>query len=182
MKSYDEATKRSVIERFRKGESVLHISKTTGISRPTIYSWIKDKNDKSEQIVNMGDYRKLQSHCIKLENMVTILKTCGCSVYEPLQKRYDVITELSDKYTVSTLCDALDVPKGSYYNHILRNKNEDTINTERKKMFKKLIEEIYHESKETYGAGKIQAILKYKGYNISKKQYRVLCRKMVGLP
>lgn len=132
MKSYDEATKRSVIERFRKGESVLHISKTTGISRPTIYSWIKNENGKSEQKINMGDYKKLQSHCQKLENMVTILKTCGCSVYDPLQKRYDVITELSNKYTVSTLCDALDVPKGSYYNHILRNKNEDTINAEKK--------------------------------------------------
>lgn len=169
MKSYDEATKRLVIKHFGNGESVLQISKATGISRPTIYSWIKNENGKSEQKINIGDYKKLQSHCKKLENMVTILKTCGCSVYDPLQKRYDVITELSNKYTVSTLCDALDVPKGSYYNHILRNKNEDTINAERKMMFKKLIEEIYHENKETYGAGKIQAILKYKGYSISRK-------------
>lgn len=169
MKSYDEATKRSVIGRFRKGESVSQISKATGISRPTIYSWIKDENNKSEQKVNMGDYKKLQSHCKKIKNMLTILKTCGCSVFDLLQKRYDVITELSDNYSVSTLCGALDVPKGSYYNHILRNKNENTTYATRRVELTKIIRDIYFEGRQIYGAAKINAILRSRGYKTSKK-------------
>ena len=97
MNKYDEKIKRSVIECFSKGETVLQISKATGISRPTIYSWVKECENKSEHKVNMGDYRKLQSHCKKLENMITILKTCGCAVHEPLRKKYEVISDLSDK-------------------------------------------------------------------------------------
>jgi len=169
MNKYDEKIKRSVIECFSKGETVLQISKATGISRPTIYSWVKECENKSEHKVNMGDYRKLQSHCKKLENMITILKTCGCAVYEPLRKKYEVISDLSDKYSVATLCDALDVPKGSYYNYLLRNKNENTINADRRKKFREIIEEIYFDSKEIYGAGKIHAILKDRGYNVSKR-------------
>lgn len=45
MKKYDEKIKRSVIERFSKGETVLQISKATSISRPTIYSWVKESDN-----------------------------------------------------------------------------------------------------------------------------------------
>ena len=82
MKKYDEKIKRAIIGRFSKGETVLQISKATGISRPTIYSWVKEGENKSEHKVNMSDYKKLQAHCEKLERMITILKTCGCSVYD----------------------------------------------------------------------------------------------------
>ena len=169
MKKYDEKIKRSVIERFLKGETVLQISKATGISRPTIYSWVKESDDKSEHKVNMGDYRKLQSHCKKLENMITILKTCGFSVYDPLHERYAVISELSKKYSIATLCDALDVPKGSYYNHILRNKNENTLNAARRVELTKLIGDIYFEAREIYGPDKVETVLRNRGYKTSKR-------------
>lgn len=143
MKKYDEKIKRSIIVRFSNGETVLQISKATGISRPTIYSWVKEGENKSEHKVNMSDYKKLQAHCKKLERMITILKTCGCSVYDPLHKKYEVISKLSGKYSISTLCNALDVPKGSYYNHILRNKNENTLNAARREELTKLIGHIF---------------------------------------
>ena len=95
MKKYDEKFKRAIIGRFSKGETVLQISKATGISLPTIYSWVKEGENKSEHKVNMSDYKKLQAHCEKLERMITILKTCGCSVYDPLHKKYEVISKLS---------------------------------------------------------------------------------------
>lgn len=40
-----------------------------------------------------------------------------------LSKKYEVIKSLSDEYSISILCEALKVTKGSYYNHILRNKH-----------------------------------------------------------
>ncbi len=169
MKKYDEKFKRAIIGRFSKGETVLQISKATGISRPTIYSWVKEGESKSEHKVNMSDYKKLQAHCKKLENIITILKTCGCSVYEPLDKRFKVITELSDKYSVSTLCNALGVPKGSYYNHILRNKNENTLNAARREELTKLIGHIFFESREIYGPAKVEAVLRNRGYKTSKR-------------
>ena len=49
-----------------------------------------------------------------------------------VSKRYEVIKSLSDEYTVNILCEALKVAKGSYYNHILRNKNGNTKAAKRK--------------------------------------------------
>lgn len=169
MKKYDEKIKRAIIGRFSKGETVLQISKATGISRPAIYSWVKEGENKSEHKINMSDYKKLQAHCEKLERMITILKTCGCSVYDPLHKKYEAISKLSGKYSISTLCNALDVPKGSYYNHILRNKNENTLNAARREELTKLIGHIYFESREIYGPAKVEAVLRNRGYKTSKR-------------
>lgn len=60
--------------------------------------------------------------CSELENIITILKSAGYTVNAPLCERYDVIKEMSDTYSITTLCEALNVAKGSYYNHIFRSK------------------------------------------------------------
>jgi len=67
------------------------------------------------------------------------------------------------------LCDALNVPKGSYYNHILRNKNEDTLAARRIKELTPIIEEIYNDSRQTFGADKVTAIMNDRGYKTSKR-------------
>ncbi len=108
-------------------------------------------------------------HCEKLENIIQILKTCGCTVDAPLKQRYEVIKELSSVYSIATLCNALNVPKGSYYNHIFRNKNEDTLLAKRIKELTPIIEEIYNDSKQTFGAGKIAAIMNDRGYKTTEK-------------
>ena len=69
----------------------------------------------------------------------------------------------------SSLCNALNVPKGSYYNHILRNKNGDTLATRRIRELTPVVEEIYNESKQTFGSGKIAAIMNDRGYKTTEK-------------
>lgn len=86
-------------------------------------------------------------HCEKLENIIQILKTCGCTVDAPLHQRYEIIKEFSSVYSITTLCEALSVAKGSYYNHILRNKNDNTLAAQRIKKLTPIVEEIYNESK-----------------------------------
>ena len=86
----------------------------------------------------------------------------------PLSKRYEVIKSLSDEYTVNILCEALKVAKGSYYNHILRNKNGNTKAANRKSEMFPVIEQIFHDYNEIFGSSKIYAILKDRGYAISE--------------
>lgn len=108
-------------------------------------------------------------HCEKLENIIKILKTCGCTVDAPLHQRYEIIKELSSVYSITTLCNALNVPKGSYYNHIFRNKNDDTLVAKRLKELTPIVEKIFNDSKQTFGAGKITAIMNYQGYKTTEK-------------
>ena len=169
-KSYSKQEKEKIIKQYESGASITSIHNSTGIARSTLYSWINEpRSGDTDKPLNRGDYNNLKLHCEKLENMIQILKTCGCSVDAPLSQRYKVIKDLSSVYSITTLCNALNVPKGSYYNHILRNKNEDTLAARRIKELTPIVEEIYNESKQTFGSGKVAAIMNDRGYKTTKK-------------
>lgn len=88
-KSYSKQEKEKIIKQLESGVFITSIHNSTGIARSTLYTWINTYNSKSKvQPLNKGDYNKLKAHCEKLENMLQILKTCGCSVYAPLSQRY----------------------------------------------------------------------------------------------
>mgnify|MGYP004486426741 FL=1 len=169
-KSYSKQDKEKIITQYESGVSITSIHNSTGIARSTLYDWINEYNSRKDtKPLNRGDYNKLKMHCEKLENIIQILKICGCTVDAPLSQRYEVIKELSSVYSITTLCNALNVPKGSYYNHILRNKNGDTLATRRIRELTPVVEEIYNESKQTFGSGKIAAIMNDRGYKTTEK-------------
>ena len=70
------------------------------------------------------------------------IATLAIFTERPLSKKYEVIKSLSDEYTVNILCEALKVAKGSYHNHILRNKNGNTKAANRKAEMLPVIEQI----------------------------------------
>ena len=176
-KSYSKQDKEKIITQYESGASISSIHNSTGIARSTLHKWINEHNlNITDKPLNRGDYNKLKMHCEKLENMLQILKTCGCSVDAPLSQKYEVIKELSSTYSVTTLCDALNVAKGSYYNHILRNKNEDTLAARRIKELTPIVEEIYTDSRQTFGSAKITAIMNDRGYGTSKKTVAKIMR------
>lgn len=168
--SYSKQEKERIITQYESGVSITSIYNSTGIARSTLYDWINEYNSRKDtKPLNRGDYNKLKMHCEKLENIIQILKICGCTVDAPLSQRYEVIKELSSVYSITTLCNALNVPKGSYYNHIHRNKNGDTLATRRIRELTPVVEEIYNESKQTFGSGKIAAIMNDRGYKTTEK-------------
>ena len=169
-KSYSKQEKERIIKQHESGISITSIHNSTGIARSTLHNWINEYNSKKDiKPLNRGDYNKLKMHCEKLENIIQILKICGCTVDAPLSQRYEVIKGLSSVYSITTLCNALNVPKGSYYNHILRNKNDDTLAARRIKELTPVVEEIYNESNQTFGSGKIAAIMNDRGYKTTEK-------------
>ena len=58
--------------------------------------------------------------------------------------------------------------KGTYYNHIKRNKRGNTLHAKKKLELTPIIEEIFHSSNQTYGAARVHAVLKDRGYQISQ--------------
>ena len=169
-KSYSKQDKEKIITQYESGVSITSIYNSTGIARSTLHNWINEYNSKKDtKPLNRGDYNKLKMHCEKLENIIQILKICGCTVDAPLSQRYEVIKGLSSVYSITALCNALNVPKGSYYNHILRNKNDDTLAARRIKELTPVVEKIYNESKQTFGSGKIAAIMNDRGYKTTEK-------------
>lgn len=54
--------------------------------------------------------------------VVHILQNAPCKASDPIRDRLEAIKELSSKYTVYTLCDAFNVPKGTYYTFVYAEK------------------------------------------------------------
>lgn len=76
------------------------------------------------------------------------------------------------------ICDALDIPRGTFYNHILRNKKDNIWYAKRKEELRIRIQEIYDESNQIFGAEKIAAVMKSEGIKVSNKMVRALMREM----
>lgn len=80
-KSYSKQEKERIITQYESGVSITSIHNSTGIARSTLHNWINEYNSKKDtKPLNRGDYNKLKMHCEKLENMIQILKICGCTV------------------------------------------------------------------------------------------------------
>ncbi len=170
-KYYSDETKNQTVQQFINGKSVSEIHAQTGISRSTLYSWIDTKSEETtftnSAKIKLRDYHDLVAKCERQEKIIQILKDSPCTVTSPLRERYAVIKNFRGKYSETLLCDALNVSKGSYFNHIFRNKNDVTQYALKAEEMTPIIEQIYHESNQIYGPGKIHAILKDRGYTIS---------------
>ena len=68
------------------------------------------------------EYVLLQRNVEKLQNIITILKSVDCLVSAPLKERLHALEPFYGKYEVHTICEALDVDRGTFYNHMLRSK------------------------------------------------------------
>lgn len=95
-----------------------------------------------------------------------------------MQERLNALEELHDQFSIHLLCDALEVARGTYYNHIFRNKRGSSIYAENRKELSFLIQDIFNESEQRFGAGKIRAIFVDRGYSVSEKTVAELMREM----
>ena len=177
---YNESVKQSVVERYRAGESVASILSDTGIPRSTIYAWIKASVDirSGKKEVTLKNYRLLENKVARLQGIIEILKKVGCTVNDPLEVKLPALEALQDQYSVHMLCEALNVPRGTYYNYLFRNKRTHTWYAERREILKAEIQRIYDDSRQIFGAAKICAVMKERGIRVSNKMVSELMRDM----
>ncbi len=85
---------------------------------------------------------------------------------------------LYGQYSVHVLCEVLDVPRGTFYNHIFRNKRDNSSYQIRRTQLSEQIKEIYEESNQIFGARKIKAVLANQGEAVSDKMVAELMQEM----
>ncbi|SDZ39838.1 Transposase InsO and inactivated derivatives, partial [Thermoactinomyces sp. DSM 45892] len=74
-----------------------------------------------------------------------------------------MIQENRHKYSVSAMCDVLQVPRSTYYYESKRGECKDRAITD-------VIVEIFQKSRQTYGTRKIKVELRKRGYTISRRR------------
>ena len=169
-----------IIARYKNDEKIISISKESGIPRSTIYRWINDDKfaNSTPQSVKDKEIKKLEQKIEKLQTMLAIIHELGISINAPLKEKLNAMTPLYGKYNVHWLCEAMQVDRGTFYNHIFRNKKDNTWYSERREILREEILKIYEENRQIFGASKITAILKQNGYRTSKRTVAFLMHDM----
>lgn len=177
---YTEEVRSQIITRYKNKESVINISKETCIPRSTIYRWINDYTAKTSIPPNVKnkEIKELERKVEKLQTMLAIIHELGISVNAPLKEKLNAMAPLYGKYNVHWLCEAMRVDRGTFYNHIFRNKKDNTWYAKRREILREEILKIYEENRQIFGAGKITAILKQKGYQTSEETVAFLMHDM----
>ena len=178
---FTKEEKMAFVKRYQDGETVIQICNENQIPRSTFYRWIQDYQKTvtdSGTAVTPQEFLYLKRKVKKLEDTVQILKKVSCTVSSPLQEKLKAMEVLYGQFSVHTLCEALDVPRGTFYNHIFRNKRGNTLATKRREELKVQIQKIYDDSEQIYGAGKITAILRNQGIKTSAKYVSQIMREL----
>lgn len=170
-----------LIQRYYNGESVAEICLEASISKSTFYGWLKPyqiTRTGTGDAISAKEFARIKRYITKLEQKVEILQKVNCTVSSPLRERLNELTLLHDQYNVHVLCEALKVDRGTFYNHILRNKRENNSYQFRRNQLSEQIKQAYEESNQIYGARKIKAILGGRGIAVSDRMVAALMREM----
>ena len=173
---YSNKIKQQAVEQYRTGSTIDNIALKTGIARSTLYSWIRPRSQ--TQIDTVAQQAKQAAHIHKLEAVIEVLQLVNCSVTSPLQEKLREMANLHGQYRVHVLCEALKVPRGTFYNHLFRNKKENSSYQIRRVELSEQIKTIYDESNQIFGAKKIIAILSQRGIITCEKMVSELMREM----
>lgn len=175
--------KQNAIKRYVKGrESPLKIIKDIGISKSTFYKWLSENQVEQKQSdcknLTLRNFKLLEAKIVRLEGIIEIIKKANILPNSSLKDKLYAAESISDNYSVRMLCEALDIPRGTYYNHILRNKRDNTWYAKRRETLREQIQEIYDESNQIFGAAKITAVLRRRDIKSSVNMVRQLMSDM----
>lgn len=180
---YTDEQKQKIIDRYTSsGESSANILADTGIPKSTFYSWLKayrgEQVNNKRKPINIRNFHLLENKVVRLEGIIEILQSVTCTAKSPLKEKLYAAEQLHGKYNVHMICDALNIPRGTFYNHIFRNKKDNTWYSKRKEELRIRIQEIYDENNQIFGAGKIAAVMRNEGVKVSEEMVRTLMSDM----
>ena len=179
-KKYSVEEKKKVVSLFFDGTPVSQLTSDTDIPKSTIYRWIRESKaeEGNSSIYSPLNYYMLEKKYKKLQNIIEILQKVNCKPTDPLSIKLPEMESLYGQYSVHTLCEALCVSRGTFYNHVLRRKSSGKWYEIRREEFRERIRQIYDESNQVLGPKKICAVLQDQGHPTSVRLVRELMKDM----
>ena len=151
------------------------LSQELHISQSTLYRWRKEYRtiQAPGHSYTPAEFDALSRRLQKAEHELEVIRLSNYITEVPRQKRLSTLEELyhhpDNSYSVHELCDALSIPRGTFYNHIFRRADQSKYKDEQMKLMLK-VQQIFDDSKQRYGAEKIRVILAEDGIRTSAKR------------
>lgn len=174
-KKYPLEFKKQAIRRYEKGESIPALCQELHVSQSTFYHWRNQYRSiqTSAHTYTPAEFDALVRRLQKAEHKLSIIQLSGYLSKVPLQDKLATLehfhNEMSDLYSVHELCEALNVSRGTFYNHIFRRADRSKYESEKAQLMLK-VKQIFDDSEQRYGADKIRAVLAENGLRISTKR------------
>lgn len=172
---YSEDYKKAVIQRYENGEDLKALSNDLHIALSTLYRWrdyycsIRTPQHAYTPKEISALIKKLQ----RTEHLLEIIRQSGYLEQIPLSKRLDTLEKIYQQpnhpYNVHELCDALQVARGTFYNHIFRRADRSRQKAEQEQLMQS-VQQVFDESQQRLGAKKIRTLLMEQGITISIKR------------
>ena len=165
---YNEEEKRTLVSLYYSGKTVAEICQEHQLPRSTFYTWIQAyrpvESKNTSRTVTPKDFDSLLRRCQKQEQIIAVLKSVPAVASATTQEKLAVLESLYGQFSVHVLCEALDVPRGTFYNHIKRNKRDNSSYAKHREELRAAIQDIFEESRQTFGSEKICVVLHERGY------------------
>lgn len=178
---YPDNYKIEVVNHYRTHGCVQTTLDKYGIAKSTLFKW---KNQYENNLFSKRGRKQLEaqspqarSHQKKMQEIKQVRKECRCPVTASTDEKMKAIQALEGKYSIHVLCDALQLPRGTYYN---RKRNEGKLTSYQlaDEELKPLIKKIFHESGDRYGRYPIRCKLLELGYHTHKDHISRLMKEM----
>lgn len=182
-KEYPAEFKTKIIKRYQKGESIQSLSQELHIAQSTLYDWRREycSIKTANRTYTPKEFDTLSRRLEKLEHELEIIRLTGYILNVPLQKKLVFLESLYQKpdnpYSVYELCEALDVARGTFYNHIFRRADRSKRDQEQARLMR-LVQQVFDDSAQRFGAEKIRIALAESGIRVSTKRIAAIMQEL----
>ena len=182
-KEYPAEFKTKIIKRYQKGESIQSLSQELHIAQSTLYDWRREycSIKTANRTYTPKEFDTLSRRLEKLEHELEIIRLTGYISNVPLQKKLVFLESLYQKsdnpYSVHELCEALDVARGTFYNHIFRRADRSKRDQEQARLMR-LVQQVFDDSAQRFGAEKIRIALAESGIRVSTKRISAIMQEL----
>ncbi|RGQ35891.1 IS3 family transposase [[Clostridium] leptum] len=169
---YPEEIKKQVVQFYKDGRPVSEISKELQIPFGTVYRWIDEYRSciSNDLDFTPAKFKALSRQLERANHLLRIIQLSKLIDEAPLRKRLEILAGIyeNETYSVHELCDALNVARGTFYNHIFRRANR-TEYLKKQTELMLLVQQIFDENDQRFGAEKIRIILAEHGFRVGTK-------------
>lgn len=178
-KQYQLEFKTQVVQACKQGLSIPDASTKYQVAKSTLYRWMREIHLTEDESTAV-DYSVLQRQNARLGHLLQIIRLSNLIEEAPLRKRLEILARLHEQfaqYSVHELCEALNVSRGAFYNHIFRKADRSKYLEEQRQLMLQ-VQQVFDDSKQRYGAEKIRVVLAESGIHVGKERVRKIMKEL----
>lgn len=178
-RQYSIEFKTQVVNLCRSGMPMSDVGEKFNVAISTLYRWLREYGSSTEGHTAV-EYSTLQRQNIRLNHLLEIVALSQIIDGTPLRRRLEILAKLHEQfeqYSVHELCEALNVSRGTFYNHIFRQADRTAYFQEQQALMLQ-VHQIFEDSKQRYGAKRIRAVLAESGIHVGEKRIRAIMQEL----